>query len=167
MMDKEKNERKFFQLSLEDRDLTMFMVTDLTLTKKKTGNMVYIALKLKRKVTTELLTKMLTRCATPPTPRTVGVATSADLSVSWRMTLRMMKMRDPRLRTISTCTRRTEASSRVGRECTDRCRGKVGSTTPESGGRILQPPPPVLRTPCMCARLEGSMRGAACSLMIR
>ena len=55
-MDKDKIQREFFQLSFEDRDLTMFTITNLSLTKKDKGNMVYMALKLKRKVTTELLT---------------------------------------------------------------------------------------------------------------
>ena len=55
-MDKDKNQREFSRLSLEDRDLTMFTITNLTLNKKASGNIVYMALKLKRKVTTELLT---------------------------------------------------------------------------------------------------------------
>ena len=55
----DKIRRKFSQLTLEDRDLTMFTVTDLTLNEKETGNMVYMALKLKRKVATELLTTYL------------------------------------------------------------------------------------------------------------
>ena len=55
-MDKDKNQREFSQLSFEDRDLTMFTITNLTLNKKASGNIVYMALKLKRKVTTELLT---------------------------------------------------------------------------------------------------------------
>ena len=59
MMDKDKIQRKFSQLSFEDRDLTMFTVTNLTLTKKEIGNMVYMALKLKRKIATELLTTYL------------------------------------------------------------------------------------------------------------
>ena len=59
MMDRDQNRRLFSQLTLKDRDLTMFTVTNLTLTKKDTGNMVYMALKLKRKVATELLTTYL------------------------------------------------------------------------------------------------------------
>ena len=59
MIDREKNERAFSQLTLVDRDLTMFTVTNLTLKKKEYGNMVYMALKLKRKVATELLTTYL------------------------------------------------------------------------------------------------------------
>ena len=56
MMDREQNRRDFSLLSSEDRDLTMFTVTNLTLTKNETVNMVYMALRLKRKVVTELLT---------------------------------------------------------------------------------------------------------------
>merc|ERR1712004_79964 len=59
MMNKDKILRKFSQLSFEDRDLTMFTVTNLTLTKKEIGNMVYMTLKLKRKIATELLTTYL------------------------------------------------------------------------------------------------------------
>ena len=59
MVNKDKIQRKFSQLSFEDRDLTMFTVTNLTLTKKEIGNMVYMALKLKRKIATELLTTYL------------------------------------------------------------------------------------------------------------
>ena len=55
-MDKDKIQREFSQLSSEDRDLTMFKVTNLTLSKTEFGNMVFMALNLKRKVTTELLT---------------------------------------------------------------------------------------------------------------
>ena len=55
-MDKDKIQKEFSQLSFEDRDLTMFKVTNLTLSKTEFGNMVIMALKLKRKVTTELLT---------------------------------------------------------------------------------------------------------------
>ena len=58
-MDKDKIKRRFSQMSFEDRDLTMFTVTNLTLTKKEIGNMVYMALKLKRKIATELLTTYL------------------------------------------------------------------------------------------------------------
>ena len=58
-MDVEQFRKDFSQLTLKDRDLTMFTTTSLTLTKKETGNMVYMALKLKRKVATELLTTYL------------------------------------------------------------------------------------------------------------
>ena len=58
-MNKDKIQRKFSQLSFEDRDLTMFTITNLTLTKKDKGNMVYMALKLRRKIATELVTTYL------------------------------------------------------------------------------------------------------------
>ena len=58
-MDRKKAERDFSQLTLKDRDLTMFTVTNLILKNQKGGNMVYMALKLKRKVATELLTTYL------------------------------------------------------------------------------------------------------------
>ena len=59
MMDKDKIQRKFSMLKFEDKDLIMFTITHLTLTKKEMGNMVYMALKLKRKIATELLTTYL------------------------------------------------------------------------------------------------------------
>ena len=65
MMDRDKIRRDFSKLTLEDRDLTMFIVTNLTLTKKAIGNMVIMALKLTRKVASELLT---TYPHHPPTP---------------------------------------------------------------------------------------------------
>ena len=49
----------FWDLKDEDKDLTMFIITDLTLTKEETKNMVFMAIKLKRKVATELLTTYL------------------------------------------------------------------------------------------------------------
>ena len=55
-MDKEKRPLKFRHLKIEHRELTMFTITNLTLAKKEDNNMVYMALKLKRKVATELLT---------------------------------------------------------------------------------------------------------------
>ena len=58
-MDRKKGERDFSQLTLEDRDLTMFTITNLILKNQKGGNMVYMAMKLKRKVATELLTTYL------------------------------------------------------------------------------------------------------------
>ena len=58
-MDKDKIQREFSQLSFEDRDLTMFTITNLTLNKKEIGNMVYMAMMLKRKIATELLTTYL------------------------------------------------------------------------------------------------------------
>ena len=51
--------RRFAELSIEDKDLTMFAITSLVLRKDANGNMVYMALKLKRKVSTELLTTYL------------------------------------------------------------------------------------------------------------
>ena len=59
MMNKEKIEENFPQLNSEDLDLTMFTITNLTLVKQRNSNMVYMALKLKRKVATELLTTYL------------------------------------------------------------------------------------------------------------
>ena len=59
MMGRDKVRRDFSQLTLEDRDLTMFTVTNLALTKNETVNMVYMTLELKRKVVTELLTTYL------------------------------------------------------------------------------------------------------------
>ena len=51
--------RRFMELSLEDKELTTFTMTDLVLRNDANGNMVYMALKLKRKVATELLTTYL------------------------------------------------------------------------------------------------------------
>ena len=51
--------RSFSDLKDEDTDLTMFTITKLTLTKEQGRNMVYMAMKLKRKVVTELLTTYL------------------------------------------------------------------------------------------------------------
>ena len=51
--------RRFMELSLEDKELTTFTMTNLVLRKDANGNMVYMALKLKRKVATELLTTYL------------------------------------------------------------------------------------------------------------
>ena len=59
MINKKKRRKSFFELKSEDLDLTMFMITNLTLTKDMNANMVYMALKLKRKVATELLTTYL------------------------------------------------------------------------------------------------------------
>ena len=58
-MGRDKVRRDFSRLTLEDRDLTMFTVTNLALTKNETVNMVYMTLELKRKVVTELLTTYL------------------------------------------------------------------------------------------------------------
>ena len=46
----------FWDLKDEDKDLTMFIITNLTLTKEDNKNMVFVAINLKRKVVTELLT---------------------------------------------------------------------------------------------------------------
>ena len=59
MMNKQKSGKNFGQLESEDLDLTMFTITNLALIKHKNANMVYMALKLKRKVVTELLTTYL------------------------------------------------------------------------------------------------------------
>ena len=58
-MNKKKSQMKFSQLMPDDLDLTMFTITNLTLTKEKNANMVYMALKLKRKIAMELLTTYL------------------------------------------------------------------------------------------------------------
>ena len=58
-MNKKKSQMNFAQLMPEDLDLTMFEITNLTLRTEKNANMVYLALKLKRKVATELLTTYL------------------------------------------------------------------------------------------------------------
>ena len=59
MSDKKKNQKNFWRLEEEDLDLTMFMITNLTIIEEKNANMVTMALKLKRKVATELLTTYL------------------------------------------------------------------------------------------------------------
>ena len=58
-MNKKKKPESFGQLKSEDLDLTMFTITNLTLTKEKNTSTVYMALKLKRKVVTELMTTYL------------------------------------------------------------------------------------------------------------
>ena len=59
MSDKLGIPKGFWNLKDEDKDLTMFTITNLTLTKEQERNMVYMAIKLKRKVVTELLTTYL------------------------------------------------------------------------------------------------------------
>ena len=59
MLNKSSLPMSFGELNPEDKDLTMFRMTDLTLEKENNTNMVYMALKLKRKVVTELLTTYL------------------------------------------------------------------------------------------------------------
>ena len=59
IMDHASLPKRFSDLNLWDRDLTMFSMTELVLRKDYTGNLVYMSLKLKRKVATELLTTYL------------------------------------------------------------------------------------------------------------
>ena len=56
MMSKTGRPDGFERLTAEDKDLTMFTMTNLTLTKEKNANMVYMAMTLKRKVAMELFT---------------------------------------------------------------------------------------------------------------
>ena len=58
-MNREKNRQVFEQLESEDLDLTLFTIRNLTLKQEESNNVVYMALKLKRKVATELLTTYL------------------------------------------------------------------------------------------------------------
>ena len=57
MLDTSSLPMSFLELKPEDTDLTMFTIQNITLSEK--ANMVYMALKLKRKVATELLTTYL------------------------------------------------------------------------------------------------------------
>ena len=59
-MDKKKRPTSFDEQSDEDKDMTMFVMTNLILTKDQNANMVYVALWLKRKPAMELLTTFLT-----------------------------------------------------------------------------------------------------------
>ena len=59
MMDKSGIPRYFQHLDFEDKDLTMFTMTKLSLTKDTKANTVSMTLRLKRKVATELLTTYL------------------------------------------------------------------------------------------------------------
>ena len=59
MLSKASIPKNFTKLTAKDKDLTMFMITNLTLTDEKNANMVYMTLKLKRKVASELLTTYL------------------------------------------------------------------------------------------------------------
>ena len=59
MMNKNKKPTIFSRLNDKEKDLTMFTIKNLTMVKDQNSNMVYVALKLKRKVTTELLTTYL------------------------------------------------------------------------------------------------------------
>ena len=56
MSNKLSEPKGFWDLTADDRDLTMFTISNLTLTKEENRNMVYMAIKLKRKVVTELVT---------------------------------------------------------------------------------------------------------------
>ena len=59
MSNKSSEPKRFWDLTDEDKDLTMFTITKLTLNKEQGRNMVYMAMKLKRKVVTELVTTYL------------------------------------------------------------------------------------------------------------
>ena len=56
MSNKVSEPMSFWDLDDDERDLTMFTITNLTLIRNENANMVYMALKLKRKVSTELVT---------------------------------------------------------------------------------------------------------------
>ena len=58
-MDKKKKPTSFEGLDDKDKDLTMFTIRNLTLANEDNSNMVYMAIVLKRKVATELLTTYL------------------------------------------------------------------------------------------------------------
>ena len=59
MSNKSNQPLNFWELLADDKDLTMFSMIDLSLEKEKNANMVFMALKLKRKVVTELVTTYL------------------------------------------------------------------------------------------------------------
>ena len=59
MANKQSELKAFGKLKDEDKDLTMFTITNLTMYRQKNRNVVSMALKLKRKVSTELLTTYL------------------------------------------------------------------------------------------------------------
>ena len=59
MANKQSELKAFGKLKDEDKDLTMFTITNLTMYRQKKRNVVSMALKLKRKVSTELLTTYL------------------------------------------------------------------------------------------------------------
>ena len=56
MTNKLSEPKSFLDLTDDDRDLTMFTISNLTLSKEENRNMVNMAIKLKRKVVTELVT---------------------------------------------------------------------------------------------------------------
>ena len=59
MSDKFSETKNFWDLKDEDKDLTMFTITNLTLNNEENRNMVYMAITFKRKVVTELVTTYL------------------------------------------------------------------------------------------------------------
>ena len=59
MSNKLSEPKTFRDLKNEDKDLTLFTIRNLTLKQEESNNVVYMALKLKRKVATELLTTYL------------------------------------------------------------------------------------------------------------
>ena len=59
MLDKASSAKQFKDLHPDDKDLTMFTITDLRLKEAMNTNMVFMTLKLKRKIATELLTTYL------------------------------------------------------------------------------------------------------------
>ena len=59
MMNMDSLPRKFEELNPWDKELTMFTIKNLVLKNDENGNLVYMALTLKRKVATELLTTYL------------------------------------------------------------------------------------------------------------
>ena len=59
MSNKLSEPKSFWNLKDEDKDLTMFTITNLTLFDEENRNMVHMAIKLKRKVVTELVTTYL------------------------------------------------------------------------------------------------------------
>ena len=83
MVDGFKIERDFSQLTLEDRDLTMLTMTNLTLNEKEVGNMVFMTLKVKRKVALELLSTYLPTILLPLiTFTTVFFGTSSHFCIN-------------------------------------------------------------------------------------
>ena len=58
-MNKKKKLTEFESLNTEDKDLTMFTIINLILVKDENSNMVYMAMKLKRKIAVELFTTYL------------------------------------------------------------------------------------------------------------
>ena len=59
MLDEKNLPKNFEELKLVDRDLTMFTITNLSLMEENKTNLVYMSIKLKRKVSNELLTTYL------------------------------------------------------------------------------------------------------------